>query len=163
MHNTSTALRYRYLLSLFWNPRYQSTTSTPCHCSRMCSCPSIHASPPSWCSLSLLMLFTLFYSLYMFQRRKYQLHMRICPLTKLQFLFPLLWNLKKSDFKRREFWEANSFLVLTFLFLLGKRGGLFLFFSLLSVLVNVGHVWHKWLNLILNLDCLEESWSHSYF
>jgi hypothetical protein len=41
-------------------------------------------------SLSLLMLFTLFSSLYMFQRRKYQLYMRICPLTKLQFLFPLL-------------------------------------------------------------------------
>jgi hypothetical protein len=63
-------------------------------CSRMCSCPSAHQSTlllhHGALSLSLLMLFTLFSSLYMFQRRKYQLYMRICPLTKLQFLFPLL-------------------------------------------------------------------------
>ena len=66
--NTWTALSCLFLFSLFWNLKFQSTTPTPFHCSTMSSSPSIHASPPSWWSLSPISYICslAFYVIYMF-------------------------------------------------------------------------------------------------
>ena len=71
------------------------------------------------------------------------------PTYKVAVSFSSFMKFKKIWFQaEREFREANGILLSYFLVFTRQKRGLFLFFSLLSVLVNVGHVCHKWLNLI---------------